>query len=82
MKTFIYFSAPWCGPCQNYSPIMEEIGRTMPVQKVNIDEQQDVVSHYNVKSIPTTLIIKDGVEVWRQLGVTTKSNLEFAYNNS
>ena len=42
MKEYLYFSAPWCGPCKMLSPVMEQVGNTIPVKRVNVDEQSDL----------------------------------------
>ena len=79
MKKFIYFTAPWCGPCQAYGPIISQL--TAPVSKVDIDETRDLALQYNVKSVPTTILLKDGVEVWRNVGITTLQTLQQAYDS-
>ncbi len=79
MKKFIYFTAPWCGPCKAYGPIISQL--QVPVSKVVIDETRDLALQYNVKSVPTTILLKDGVEVWRNVGITTLQTLQQAYDN-
>ena len=70
------FWAEWCGPCRMVSPILEKLGETMSDQikivKLNVDENQEEASKYGVMSIPTYLILKDGKEVERFVGVTSK----------
>ena len=74
----IDFYATWCGPCKMYTPIVEEFAeenQDIKVVKIDIDESQDIAFEYNVMSIPTTIIIKDGKEVDRAVGVIGKDVL-------
>ena len=81
MAKIIYFTAPWCGPCRTFGPIVESSG--LPVQKVNIDEDQELASQYGVRSVPTLLKINDlGQELGsRIVGVQSKENVLNWYNN-
>jgi len=73
MKQYLYFSAPWCGPCRMLGPIMSEVNNTIPVQKVNIDEDSATAQQYNVRSIPTVVLLENGQEVKRLIGVKQKA---------
>jgi len=73
MKQYLYFSAPWCGPCRMLGPIMSEVNNTIPVQKVNIDEDSATAQQYNVRSIPTVVLLENGQEVKRMIGVKQKA---------
>mgnify|MGYP006095781283 FL=1 len=73
MKQYLYFSAPWCGPCRMLSPIMSEVNNTIPVQKVNIDEDPTTAQQYNVRSIPTVVLLENGQEVKRMIGAKQKA---------
>jgi thioredoxin len=73
MKQYLYFSAPWCGPCRMLGPIMSEVSNTIPVQKVNIDEDSATAQQYNVRSIPTVVLLENGQEVKRIIGVKQKA---------
>lgn len=69
----IDFSAVWCGPCQMLGPVMEELaekyaGRAV-VAKIDVDEQRELAMQYRVMSVPTVLIVKNGKEVARKVGV-------------
>ncbi len=63
-KVLVDFWAPWCGPCQMLSPVLEEIGKDMgdkvKVVKVNVDEENTLASQYNVSAIPTVILFEDG----------------------
>lgn len=71
--------APWCGPCRMIAPVLEELASEMAgrvrIAKLNIDENQATAARFNVKSIPTLLILKSGREVDRLVGVLPKSEL-------
>ena len=72
------FWASWCGPCRMVSPVVDEIAeeRTdIKVGKVNVDEQQELAAQFNVMSIPTLVVVKDGVEVNRTVGAQPKSSI-------
>lgn len=68
MKQYLYFSAPWCGPCRMLGPVMERVNNTIPVQKVNIEEQSSLAQQYNVRNIPTVVLLENGQEVKRIIG--------------
>lgn len=82
MKKILYFSAPWCGPCKQFGPVMEQIGQSVPVQKINIDDQPDLATSYSVRNVPTVIIVKDGEIVNRMVGVQTPATVMNAYNNA
>ncbi len=73
------FWAPWCGPCKMVAPeleaVAEEYGDKALVAKINVDEQQQLAGRYNVMSIPTLLILKDGKEVERLVGYRPRKDL-------
>lgn len=75
----IDFWAIWCGPCRMMSPVVDEIAETMgekvKVCKVNIDENQELAEKYGVMTIPTFLVIKNGSEVGRTIGVQPKEDI-------
>ena len=73
------FYADWCGPCKMMAPIVEELAKDLQgkakVGKINVDENQDLAMEYEVMSIPTLIIFKDGKELKRFVGVRSKSEL-------
>ena len=70
------FWAPWCGPCQFTSPIVEELGKEyqgkLKVAKVNVDENPATAQRFTVMSIPTFLFFKDGKVVDSMIGAAPK----------
>lgn len=75
------FYATWCGPCKMMSPILENIAEenaNVKVVKVDIDKNQDLAMQYNVMSIPTMIIFKNGEATKTFVGVTDKHNLSDA----
>ncbi len=72
------FWASWCGPCRMVSPVIDEIGAentAFKVGKVNVDEQQELAGTFNVMSIPTLLVIKDGKVVNKAVGALPKQQI-------
>ena len=76
MKTIKYFSATWCGPCKVFKPVMNEISlEGYSVQFIDIDQSQDLAAKHNVRSVPTTVIEENGVEVDRIIGSVSKQQV-------
>lgn len=73
------FYADWCGPCKMMSPIIEEIadelGDKVKVGKVNSDENMELAEKYQIMSIPTIMIIKNGQVIKTFVGVTSKEEI-------
>jgi thioredoxin len=72
--------APWCGPCRMIAPVLEELAAEMAgrvrIAKLNVDENQATSARFNVRSIPTLLILKSGQEVDRLIGVLPKLEIK------
>ncbi|MDO8668307.1 MAG: thioredoxin [bacterium] len=74
------FFATWCGPCQMMAPIIDEMiteykDKKVKIGKLNIDENQEIASKYNVMSIPTFLVFKNGKVVAKKAGYCDKEEL-------
>jgi thioredoxin 1 len=80
MKEILYFSAPWCGPCRNFKPIMESVSNSMPVRFINVDENPQLAAQYNVRSVPMLVFLKDGQEADKSIGVLTEAQVKEKWN--
>jgi thiol-disulfide isomerase/thioredoxin len=83
MKTIYYFTADWCSPCKRTRPIVEEINRENPnvsVQFIDADMEIDLVSKFNIRSIPTFILFENEKEISRMSGGKTKQELESFIN--
>ena len=79
MKQVYYFTADWCGPCKKVRPIVEELSRDqseVKFQIIDVDSEGELTRRFEVKSIPTFILIEDGKEVNRVTGAQTKNDLE------
>ena len=72
------FWAPWCGPCRVVGPVLEEIAheRGLRVVKLNVDENQQTAAKYEVLSIPTMILFKNGAAATKIIGAYPKRKLE------
>ena len=74
------FWAVWCGPCRQVAPVVEALaakwGETVKVGKVNVDDHPSIAEKYNIMSIPTLMLFKDGVVVERVIGFASQAALE------
>lgn len=69
------FYADWCGPCNAMAPVIEELEGKAKVGKINVDENPDIAVEYNVMSIPTLIVFKNGKEEKRLVGLRNKEEL-------
>ena len=73
------FWAPWCGPCRMVAPVLEEINAErddLRVVKLNVDDNQQTAARYNVMSIPTMIVFKNGQVAKQIVGALPKGRLE------
>src|SRR4030088_734188 len=71
--------APWCGPCRGFAPIFERVAEANPdvvFAKVNTDEEQEIGSHFQIRSIPTLMVFRDQIIVFSQPGALPQNALE------
>lgn len=79
------FWAAWCGPCRMIAPILDELAVENPdvkIVKVNVDEEPELASQYQVMSIPALIVIRDGKIVAQSLGVKPKAQLQALIDES
>jgi thioredoxin 1 len=73
------FSAEWCGPCKVLAPILkqvkDEVGDSVKIIKIDVDKNQKISARYKVMGVPTLILFKDGVQIWRQSGVMQKQEI-------
>ena len=72
------FWASWCGPCKMLAPVLEEIAAEradLKIGKINVDEQPQLASQFDIMSIPTLLVFKDGKQVNQGIGYMPKENV-------
>ena len=75
----IDFWAPWCGPCKQFGPIFEEAAKKyegITFAKVNTEDEQDLAGHFEIRSIPTLMIMRDQVVVYSQPGALMGGQFE------
>ena len=73
----IDFYADWCGPCRMLAPTVEELAKDerFVVGKINVDDCPDLARQFDVSSIPTLVVLKDGAETARSLGVRSMAQI-------
>ena len=79
MKHILYFTADWCNPCKQTRPIVEELHREQIMAKffiIDVDAEIEMAQDFEVRSIPTFVLIKDNVEIYRVTGAQTRQQLE------
>lgn len=75
----IDFWAPWCGPCQSFGPVYEEISEKyedIVFAKVNTQEQQEIAAQFNIRSIPTLMVFREQVILYAEAGALPGSAFE------
>ena len=73
------FTATWCGPCKMMAPILKEVKQeirdTATIIKIDVDKNKQAAGEFQVQSVPTLILFKNGQPLWRQSGVIQKAGL-------
>jgi thioredoxin-like negative regulator of GroEL len=69
MRKIMYYSTPWCVPCQTLGPVMDQISSVISVVKINVDYEAESAQRANVRSVPTVILVENEQEVRRFVGV-------------
>lgn len=75
----IDFWAPWCGPCQSFGPVYEEVSEQhddIVFAKVNTEQHQDIAAHFNIRSIPTLMVFREQIILYSEAGALPKQSLQ------
>jgi thioredoxin 1 len=79
MNHIFYFTADWCAPCKRTKPIVEELNREsadVKFQIIDVDIERELARKFEIKSVPTFIVIRDGQEINRAIGPKTREQLE------
>lgn len=79
------FYATWCGPCKTMHPVLEELkkqlGDRIRILKIDVDKRQDTAMQYQIRSVPTLMLFRNGQRLWQQSGAMPLSALLSQVNN-
>ena len=85
LPVLVDFFATWCGPCKMVAPVVAEIAEKyegkVKIRKVNVDEENELAMRYQISSIPTLVLFKEGKVVSTKIGLCSKSEIEEMINN-
>jgi thioredoxin 1 len=79
MKMILYFTADWCNPCKQTRPIVEELNREQIMAKffiIDVDSEIEMAQDFEIKSVPTFVVMRDNKEIHRVTGAKTRQQLE------
>jgi thioredoxin-like negative regulator of GroEL len=84
MRHILYFTAEWCNPCKRVRPIAEELDRDgiIKFQYIDADDNGDLCRKFEIKAVPTFILMENGNEIRRINGAKTKEQLEEFINGS
>ena len=79
---YLYFFGTWCGPCKTLGPIMQQVATEVPVEKVDVDSNQQLAMQYSIRNVPTVVLVNgEGKEFARSVGVNPKEHYIQQYKN-
>ena len=83
MSHVLYFTADWCNPCKKVKPFVEEINKDSitKFQMIDVDSEMELTKKFEIRSVPTFILIKDGKEIKRTNGAQTREQLEAFIND-
>jgi thioredoxin 1 len=80
IPVLVDFHAEWCAPCKSQSPILVELSRELngklKVIKIDVDKNPEIANRYQIRSVPTLALFKNGQSLWRQSGLIDKARLQ------
>jgi thioredoxin 1 len=82
MSHVLYFTADWCNPCKKVKPIVEEMNKDSitKFQMIDVDSEMELTKKFEIRSVPTFILIKNGTEIKRTTGAQTREQLEAFIN--
>jgi len=82
-KYILQFKAPWCGPCKMMQPMIDEVNKKgeLTIKQVDVEENPDLATKYDIRTVPSFIFIKDNQEVSRLKGVQTEKILKQTFEN-
>ncbi len=79
IPVLVDFHAEWCGPCKMLAPVLKEVkdelGDTVKIVKIDVDQNQNLANRYQVRGVPTMMLFRKGELVWRQSGLVPKEQI-------
>jgi len=80
-KRVLKFSASWCQPCKMLTNTLKEVQTDVPVSEIDIDENEKIVRDYNIRGVPTLVMLDGNTEIKRKSGMMMKNELEAWLND-